>query len=58
MGTIRDCRTNNMELYYIEDYTKPCPYCSKDYEHLSGVERMPTCGNIECLKKRYLNETL
>lgn len=33
-----------MDLYYIEDTTKPCPYCKKDYKHLAGLERMPTCG--------------
>ena len=41
------------ELYYIDDYLHPCPICKKDYQHLAGTERMPTCGNVECLREYY-----
>jgi hypothetical protein len=46
-----------MELYYIDDFKNPCPYCGKDYTHLAGVERMSTCGSAECLRKKYLEGT-
>lgn len=45
-----------MELFYIDDYIHPCPYCKKSYEHLSGIERMPTCGSEECLRKHYVGD--